>query len=184
MTSTDWFAKFKGEKDAVPGSTARAAAVYGRCYDERTGRLAAQLARKRSAPPRNAGADFLGFENALAAFTQTAIADAQPAPDAAKLARIELYRKQFRYEFYRQYEEKNLNPPLSPEQGLQFTKAKNRFGELIGLLPDAQAHQVHSAFGEVVGAHQMSMAIKLALYRYAIFILEPPSAKPFSPPPF
>lgn len=184
MTSADWVAKFKKENDSAPGSTARAAAVYGRCYDERTARLVAQITRKRAGPSKNARANFLGFEDAVSAFTKIAVADAQPAPDAAKVAFIDLYAKQFRYEFYREYEEKNLQPPLSPAEDLQFTKAKNRFGELLGLLPDAKAHQVHAAFGEIVGLHQVSMAMKLALYRYAIFILEPPSGKPFASPPF
>jgi hypothetical protein len=147
-------------------------------------RLAALLARKRAGPPRNALADFAGFEDAVKAFTQTAIADAQTPPDATKIAYANLYEKEFRYEFYREYAQKNLQPPLTPDEDLHFTKAKNRFGELIGVLPDAKAHQVHSAFGEIVGVHQISMAIKFALYRYAIFILEPPTEKPFAPPPF
>jgi hypothetical protein len=184
MTSTGWVAKFKKENDSAPGSTARAAAVYGHCYDERTDRLAAQITRKRAGPPKSARANFLGFEDAVSAFTKTAVADAQPAPNTGKVAYIDLYAKQFRYEFYREYEEKNLQPPLSPAEDLQFTKAKNRFGELLGLLPDAKAHQVHAAFGEIVGLHPVSMANKLAVYRYAIFILEPPSGKPFASPPF
>lgn len=184
MTSADWLAKFKKENDSAPGTTARATGVYGRCYDGRTEHLAAELARKRAAPPKQARANFLGFEDAVSAFTKTAVADAQPAPDAAKVAYIGLYEKQFRYEFYREYADKTLNASLTPEQSVQFTKAKNRFGELIGLLPNDKAHQVHAAFGEIVGLHPVSMPMKLALYRYAIFILEPPSGKPFAPPPF
>jgi hypothetical protein len=184
IRSTDWVAKFKREKGDAPGTTDRALAAYGRCYDERTEQLGLQLRRKRAVPTRYAAADFAGFENAAKNFTQTAIADAQPPPDAAKIAYIDLYGKQFRYEFYREYADKSLTASLTPDESLQFTKAKNRFGELIGLLPDTQAHQVHAAFGEIVGLHHVSMAIKLALYRYAIFILEPPSGKPFAPPPF
>jgi hypothetical protein len=184
IRSTDWVAKFKKDKGPAPGATARALAVYGRCYDERTEQLGLELRRKRLAPPKRAAADFAGFEDAVKAFTKTAIVDAQPPPDAAKVAYVDVYGKQFRYEFYREYEQKDLNPKLTPEEDLQFTKAKNRFGELLGLLPNGKAHQVHAAFGETVGLHQVSMAIKLALYRYAIFILEPPSGKPFAPPPF
>jgi hypothetical protein len=184
IRSTDWVAKFEKEKGAAPGATDRAFAVYGRCYDERTEQLGVELRRKHSAPPKNARADFRGFEEAVQAFTRTAIADAEPPPAAAKVACIDLYGKQFRYEFLREYEQKNLNPKLTPAEDLQFTKAKNRFGELIGLLPNAKAHQVHAAFGEIVGLHQVSLAIKLALYRYAIFILEQPAGKPFASPPF
>jgi hypothetical protein len=184
IRSTDWVAKFEKDKGAAPGATARALAVYGRCYDQRTEQLGLALRRKRSAPPKYAAADFAGFEGAVRNFTKTAVADAQPSPDAAKLAYIDLYGKQFRYEFYREYEQKDLNPKLTPEENLQFTKAKNRFAELLGLLPTDKAHPVHAAFGETVGLHQVSMAIKLALYRYAIFILEPPTRKPFAAPPF
>ncbi len=184
MTSTDWVARFQKERGATPQAAVRAIGVYGRCYDERTDHVAALLARKRAGPSKSALADFAGFEDAVKHFTQTAIADAQPAPGATRIACAHLYEKQFRYEFYREYQTKNLNPPLTPAQDLEFTKAKNRFGELLGGLPDANAHQVHAAFGEIVGIHQVSMAIKFALYRYAVFLLEPPSGKPFSPPPF
>lgn len=185
MSSTDWVAKFDKDKGAAPQSSERAIAAYGKCYDERTERLAELLARRRAGPPKRALSDFLSFEDAVKNFTQTAVAEEQSPADPVKLACIGLYEKQFRYDFYRQYQQKNLNPPLSPDQDLQFTKAKNRFGELIGLLPSAEAHQVHEAFGEIVGTHEMSMAMKLALYKYAIFILEPPPPeKPFAPPPF
>ena len=184
MTSTDWVAKFQKERGATPQAEVRAIGVYGTCYDDRTDRLAALLARKRAGPPKSALSDFAGFEDAVEQFTQTAIADAQPAPDATRSAYAHLYEKQFRYEFYREYQMRNLNPPLTPAQDLEFTKGKNRFGELLGGLPDGSAHQVHAAFGEIVGIHQVSMAIKFALYRYAVFLLEPPSGKPFSPPPF
>ena len=184
MSSTEWVAKFQKEKGANPQEATRAIGLYGTCYDQRTAHLGALLRRRHAAPWRSAAADFDGFEDALKDFTKTAIADAQPAPQATKIAYAHLYEKQFRYEFYREYEAKNLNPPLTPDEDLQFTKAKNRFGELIGLLPEAQAHQVHAAFGETIGTHQVSMAIKFALYRYAIFVLAPPSKKAFAPPPF
>lgn len=184
MSSTDWVKKFQEEKGASAQQAVRAVDVYGKCYGERTDRLASLLTHKRSGPPKNTAADFAGFEDALNAFTQAAIADAETAPDATKIAYVHLYEKQFRYEFYREYEKKNLHPPLTPDEDLEFTKAKNRFGELIGVLPDAKSHQVHAAFGEMVGVHQISMAMKFAVYRYAIFILESPSEKPFAAPPF
>lgn len=184
MSSMDWVTKFQGQKGPGPQETIRAVDFYGECYEERTSRIALLLVRKHAGPSRNALADFAGFEDALNAFTQTAIADAETAPDATKIAYAHLYQKQFRYEFYREYEQKDLHPPLTPDEDLEFTKAKNRFGELIGVLPDAKAHQVHAAFGEMVGIHQISMAMKFAVYRYAIFVLEPPSEKPFAPPPF
>jgi hypothetical protein len=64
------------------------------------------------------------------------------------------------------------------------TMAKNRFGKLLEGLPDDKMHELHEAFGKVIGPFQISEATRLAAYRYAIFILESPSDTPFSPPPF
>src|SRR5277367_251668 len=64
------------------------------------------------------------------------------------------------------------------------TQAKNRFGKLLEVLPDDKMHELHRAFGDVIGPYQISEAIRLAVYRYAIFLLEPPSATPSSQPPF
>ncbi len=64
------------------------------------------------------------------------------------------------------------------------TMAKNRFGKLLEGLPDDKMHELHEAFGKVIGPFQISEATRLTAYRYAIFILEPPSDTPFSPPPF
>ena len=64
------------------------------------------------------------------------------------------------------------------------TAAKNRFGELLDALPDDKMHALHSAFGDIVSRGEMSEETGLAVYRYAIFLLEPENAEPFSPPPF
>jgi hypothetical protein len=184
MNSTDWVAKFMQEKGPSPETGARAIAVYAKCYDARTDSLAAALAKKSAGPQKKARADFLDFEAAVKAFTTKALADEQPTPDAAKVAYARLYEKQFRYDFYRGYQEKDPSPQLTPEENDQFGRAKNRFGELIGLLPEDKSHEVHEAFGDIVGPHPVSLPMKLALYRYAIFILEPPAEKPFAPPPF
>ena len=64
------------------------------------------------------------------------------------------------------------------------TMAKNRFGKLLEVLPDDKMHELHRAFGDVIGPHQISEATRLAVYRYAIFLLGPPSATPPSEPPF
>jgi hypothetical protein len=184
MSSTDWVAKFNKEKDSSTQATLRAVATYGKCYEARTNELASTLVRKRTAPPKTVRDDFAGFENALSGFIAKAVTDVQPKPDAAKTAYIDLYEKQFRREFYTEYADKNLHAGLTPEESDQFTKAKNRFGELLGLQNEDKAHELHEAFGEIVGTHQLSLPLKLALYRYSIFILEPPSEKPFGPPPF
>jgi hypothetical protein len=64
------------------------------------------------------------------------------------------------------------------------TQAKNHFGELLGNLPDQQMHDLHGSFGEILGPNDASPRTQLLVYRYAIFLLESPGDKPFSPPPF
>ena len=64
------------------------------------------------------------------------------------------------------------------------TQAKNHFGALLGDLPEAQVHELHSAFGEILGPNAASPRMQLLVYRYAIFLLEPPGEPPFAPPPF
>jgi len=184
MSSTDWIAKFTAQKGAGFENSQRAVSAYGKCYDAHTSSLAAALASKSSGPAKKARADFAEFETAVKAFTAKAIADAQPAPDAMKTAYVSLYEEQFRRDFYTDYEQKTVNRQLTPEESDDYRKAKNRFGELIGLLPDDKAHEVHEAFGDIVGPHPVSLSMNLALYRYAIFILEPSTEKRFAPPPF
>ena len=64
------------------------------------------------------------------------------------------------------------------------TAAKNHFGELLGNLPDQQMHDLHESFGEILGPNSASPKMQLLVYRYAIFLLEPPGGTPFSLPPF
>jgi hypothetical protein len=229
MTSTEWIADFR-EKAQPPepdpaSSLSRASEVYGKCYDERTNRQAAALAKTGKGPLMGARGDFQDFEAALKGFAAKALAvygaSAPPAALSERTAYANLYEKQFRYLFYQEYEAspvkaakpappatkppapgsktstapaaaaKTAGPPVpaTPEEQARsnadpVTMAKNRFGKLLEPLPDDQMHDLHRAFGDVIGPHHMSEATRLAVYRYAIFILEPPSATPFSPPPF
>jgi hypothetical protein len=64
------------------------------------------------------------------------------------------------------------------------TQAKNKFGKILEALPDDQMHQIHSAFSEVIGAHEMSEGMRLAVYRYAIFLLQPEGATTPEQTPF
>ena len=66
----------------------------------------------------------------------------------------------------------------------QFTKTKNRFGQLLEALPEDKSRQVHEAFGSILGAYELSQDTRRDVYLYAIFLLEPDSAKPYAPPPF
>jgi len=185
MTSDGWVKKFTSAKDASAPSTIQAISAYGKCYDARTNRLAASLGKSGKGPLRGARGNFGDFEHALNDFTAKALAATEPPADAQKKAYAALYEKQFRYDFYREYEQKNFNPPrLTPEESDAFTKAKNHFGELLGLLPEDKMHDLHRAFGEIFAAGGVPDSTKLAVYRYAIFLLESPTEAPYSPPPF
>jgi len=137
-------------------------------------------------------------------FTAKALVDADPPADSLKQALAALYQEQFRYQFYQQYEaktgrepntaqtqlaeEKKTTPssglPPAPDDTDQMTMAKNRFGELLGALPDDKLHELHGAFGEVLGLHALDEPMRLAVYRYAIFLLEPSTGASSYPPPF
>jgi hypothetical protein len=218
MSSTDWVSQFNEKaKDAAPAQqkTLRAIAVYGKCYDARTDRLAASLAKSGAGPLMGARGNLRDLQQALDAFTAKALAASDPPADTVKTANAQLYEKQFRYEFYQTYEKSPVakpasaapapapgassvtpttspsGPPSSPASANSapgaanpVTQAKNHFGELLDALPEDKEHQLHAAFGDIVGRSQMSEATRLEIYRYAIFLLEPPSATPFSPPPF
>jgi hypothetical protein len=202
MTSTDWVAKFSKEKDASPQGALRAIAAYGRCYDARTDRLVASLAKTRRGPSVAELKNFRDFDQALRDFTSKALASTEPPGDAARSAYAALYQKGFRFEFYQSYETQASKTPTPLKDGTRpaaaapptatsvtdkndpFTKAKNHFGELLGLLPEDKRHEVHAAFGRIFGGNTFAEAKKLEIYRYAVFLLEPSFDKPFSPPPF
>jgi hypothetical protein len=218
MSSTDWLAQFNERaKDAAPAQqkTLRAITAYGKCYDARTDRLEASLAKSGAGPLMGARGNLRELQEALDAFTAKALAASDPPADAIKTANAQLYERQFRYEFYQSYEKSPAAKPVSaapvPAPGVSstfppasptappsspssansapgaanpVTQAKNHFGELLDALPEDKEHQLHAAFGDIVGRSQMTEATRLEIYRYAIFLLEPPSATPFAPPPF
>lgn len=222
MTSSEWIAKVEGAADPPADAQLRGIGAYGKCYDERTDRLAASLARSRKGPSARERSNFRDLSAALDDFTAKALVDSQPPGDAMKKAYAALYEKVFRYQFYQGYELKasarkppretaaaptpapkaapapsssgaDAKPAKAPVS--EMTLAKNRFGELLDAMPPDNLHEIHAAFGRVVEIQPIASDQELAIYRYAIFVLEPsaPSAggdaaankaKPFAPPPF
>jgi hypothetical protein len=187
--------------------TVRGLAVYGQCYDARTNRLSASLGKSGKDPLMGARGNFRDFELAVDEFAAKSLMAIDPPADDVKRAYAALYKKQFRYIFYQSYEPKKSNPtaapankpaePTSPpvpgqstsqpQQNApvsEMTRAKNRFGELLDTLPDEKLREIHKAFGKIFSGGPVSDDMKLEVYRYAIFCLEPSSAAPFSPPPF
>jgi hypothetical protein len=183
--STEWVEKFHQRRDKSRQGTLRALAAYARCYDARTNRLAETLARKGTGPLMGAAANFSQVDQRLVDFTAEALAAAEPPADVVKSAFAGLYEKQFRYRFYLSYAHRQREPsPATQEEVQELARAKHRLGELLSALPDAKALEVHAAFGEIFSSIPVSDSIRLDAYRFAIFLLEPPSAPPFSPPPF
>ena len=213
MSSTDWVAKVTSAKSADATAATRAIDVYGKCYDTRTDELAGSLAKSGKGPSPNERANFQNVEEALKSFTVRALADSDPAADAVKSAYATLYEKEFRYEFYEAFQPspttvapiagatatpkdeattlqdagKSPAPAADAdknESGDPVTDAKNHFGGLLNDLPDDKLRDLHVAFGEILGPNAATPRMQLLIYRYAIFLLEPPGGQPFSPPPF
>ena len=221
MTSSEWIAKVTSAPDSPANAQLRGISTYGKCYDERTDRLAASLARSRKGPSARERNNFRDLVAALDEFTAKALLDSQPPGDATKKAYAALYEKVFRYELYQGYElkasaqkpPKEVAPAPVPapktastasapaadakpakEPVSEMTLAKNRFGELLDAMPPDKLHEIHAAFGKVVDIQPIASDHELAIYRYAIFVLEPSAgstgdaptgkAKPFAPPPF
>ncbi|MGH9573815.1 MAG: hypothetical protein ACRD40_09830 [Candidatus Acidiferrales bacterium] len=76
------------------------------------------------------------------------------------------------------------NPKDKEKEIDPLTAAKNHFGVLLGALPDERMHDLHKAFGEILGPNSAASRMQLLIYRYAIFLLEAPGDKPFSSAPF
>jgi hypothetical protein len=189
MTSTAWVAQF-AEKAGAPNNAAevpavRAITAYGKCYDARTSQVATSLGKSGRGPLMGALGNFRDFQKALDDFTAKALAASNKAPGTQEAAYAALYEKQFRYEFYEKYALRlSENRPLTVEESAEYSKAKNRFGEFLGLLPEDQAHIIHAAFSHIFDSGPVSDVTKLGLYRFAISVLESPKDKPFSPVPF
>jgi len=184
-SSSDWIAQYTAEHSTSPDDTVAAINTYAKCYDARTSRLAASLGKSGKGPLMGANGNFRDFQAALKDFSTKALADTIPPADPVRTAYASLYALQFRYEFLQSYTAKKdaAAGTLTDDQQTEMAKAKNRFGELLGLLKMDQFHEVHSAFSKVLES-QINDVTKLEVYRYAIFILARPGEKPFAPPPF
>jgi hypothetical protein len=200
-------AKPGNEKKASAEMTVRALGVYGQCYDARTNRLVASLGKSGKGPLIEARGTFREFELAVDEYATRALAANDPPGDEVKKAYAALYKRQFRYIFYQSFQPKKSNSSAAPANKLaelaspsvaapaasqpqqdapvsEMTRAKNRFGELLDALPGEKLREIHKAFGKIFSGGAVSDEMKLEVYRYAIFCLEPSSAAPFSLPPF
>lgn len=112
MSSSDYIAKYVSIDDSTVDGQLRGIGWFGHCYDERTARLAASLAKRGVGPKKAALANLTDLEQKLAAFTKTALADNDLPTVPVKSAYAALYEKQFRYEFYQSYEQKAAKPKV------------------------------------------------------------------------
>ena len=70
MTSSEWIAKITSIDDSTADGNLRGIRVYGNCYDQRTDRLAASLAKSGKGPLMGARGNFRDFEQSLQSFTK------------------------------------------------------------------------------------------------------------------
>jgi len=209
MPSSDFIAQVVAIDDSNVDGQLRGIRQYGACYDARTDRLAASLGKQGKGPLMGARGNFGDFESVLKNFTARALEEAQQSSKVplapVKTEYAALYEKQFRYAFYQSYSQKLQKRPSSetnektagsakaspadaqttakPEPD-PMTLAKNRFGELLAAMPEDKRHEIHAAFGQIFERNSIGEQWKLEIYRYAIFLLEPSTGKPFSAPPF
>lgn len=210
-SAADWVAYFQRNAPSAAGEGSeigRATAAYGHCYDARTDRLAASLARARRGPSLAARRNFIAFAAALRDFTAKVLATADAPARADQSAYAALFEKQFRYAFYQSYAQPAVKPASSPPAPASATKqpeqksasgsagprpeekldpltaAKNHFGELLGEFPDDQMHELHAAFGKVLLLRPPGIAMEQSIYGYANFLLAPASETPPPAPPF
>jgi hypothetical protein len=187
MSSSEWVAKFNSARGATPEATVRAVHVYGQCYDARTDRLAVSLGKSGRGPRMVARKEFTKLEEALNDFSEKALAATDPPADMVKTAEAELYKKHFRYLFYGDYVEHLSHDEIfsaTSEDAGDIGKAKNHFGELLDTLPGDKLRQVHEAFAIVLNQAAFGKNMKLQIYLYAIYCVDPSSAAPLSHPPF
>jgi hypothetical protein len=183
-SSTDYIAEYVAAHSSSQDDTLKAIDIYSKCYEARTNRLTATLNKSGKGPLMGANGNFRDFQAALKSFTTKALADTVPPGDALRTAYASLYALQFRYEFLERYAHPDPNAStLTADQADEMSKAKNRFGELLGLLKTDQFHEVHSAFSDVLALVSNDVT-KLEVYRYGIFLLARPGEKAFAPPPF
>ncbi len=189
MTSTAWVAHFAEKTGGASVASApvavRGITAYGKCYDARTNQLAASLGKSGRGPLMGATGNFRDFQKALDDFTAKALSVTDKQPGSQESAYAALYEKQFRYEFYQRYEQRITGGrALTSEEAAEYSKAKNRFGEFLGILAEDKAHIIHAAFSQIFDPGPVTDVTKLELYRFAISVLESPKDKPFSAPPF
>jgi hypothetical protein len=183
-SSADYITQYTAAHSSSQDDTLKAIDTYSKCYEARTNRLTAALNKSGKGPLMGANGNFRDFQGALKDFTTKTLADTVPPADALRTAYASLYALQFRYEFLERYAHPDPNAiTLTADQADEMSKAKNRFGELLGLLKTDQFHEVHSAFSDVLALVNNDVT-KLEVYRYGIFLLARPGEKPFAPPPF
>jgi hypothetical protein len=209
MPSSDYIAQVVAIDDSNVDGQLRGIHRYGACYDARTERLAASLGRQGKGPLMGVRGNFGDFESALKSFTAKALEEAQQSSKVplapVKTEYAALYEKQFRYAFYQSFSQKlqkhppsettgnsGVSPSTSPTdvqssakaEADPMTLAKNHFGDLLAAMSEDSRHEIHAAFGQIFERSSIGEQWKLEIYRYAIFLLEPSTDKPFSPPPF
>jgi hypothetical protein len=161
---------------------------FYKAYEQKTVTPSASPANSKPVPARTSRPKEPDSNATPAAAPDAKSAELPPAPKQAPLTGVTTKKAAIAAPVPRS--SASAAPAKSPETESAskdmdpFTKAKNHFGELLGLLPAEKMHEVHAAFGKLFSGNPVSEDLKVEVYGYAIFLLERSTDKPFAPSPF
>ena len=165
-----------------------AIAQYGNCVDQDTQQLYTKMLKTGNYPLMGANGDFQDFSTALNNFTDLALKanTTSGTYDRIQYAYAKLYQKQFKLLFYADYINNTKDPLIlrlkkNPQPNLKELNAY--FNQILLNYPPAKRKALLTAFTQMTTQSMFGEMHQPYIYRYAIFILEPPSGKVF-PEPF
>jgi len=157
---------------------------YNDCYSQHLDALRTQLNKSGRHPLMGANANFGDFEKALNDFTTTALGFCSPQSSFKRVtaAYAMLYQQQFRQLFYQQFQPKAKQPAVNPKA---ISAAKAKLEDLINRLPKNQIEVANKTFSAYFEAAVKGVKLPAQpVYEYAIMLLQSPTDKPYSSPPF
>ena len=127
-----------------------------------------------------ASAEFRDFQRSLDEFTDMALTVTGASP--AHRAAAQLYQQQFRYYFYQSYLKQPILPKSTPAE---LKEIKTLLQQFLKNTPPKKAQILKRSFNLFLheGVSNMKMP-RIAIYRYAAFVLQPAGSQATIPLPF
>lgn len=170
--------------DKLGGSTIdieTALGIYGKCYDQQIQQVKDELIKNEKYPLMGARGNFQDMTTALDHFVKLALEATSGGGTFDRIAAgyANLYKKQFEYYFYLSFTGRKM--PLRATDG-DIEAAKKQLAGLIRMnsVKSPSLAQAFAAFK--TSALRDNQMPEYAVYKYAISILIPASAKPCEPP--